>query len=87
MEDNYKLLMSFIDESDSFVHGFECGKIWEQMISGREINTMVHKSNMKQLEMICEYHNYHSTFTDADETWMKFTASPKNIISTQAPKN
>jgi hypothetical protein len=56
--EEYKIVMPFVDESDSFTNGFECGQIWEQMKFGMTINRMVHKTNKEQIEMMAAKNNY-----------------------------
>jgi len=34
-DDGWKLVMAFPDQSPNFAHGFACGRVWEQMKSGR----------------------------------------------------
>lgn len=86
MEDEYKLVMPFFDESHSFAHGIECGMIWQMMKYGEAIDRVVHKENRKQLEPICETLNYNSEFTDHDDTWIFMKAAPNKIEASQAPK-
>lgn len=78
-----ELLMPFIDESENFVNGFECGQIWQQMSLGLEIdNRPVHNNNLKQIEMIANNHGYEITFENAnDDFWHYLSAKPVNIDS------
>lgn len=47
----YGLIVSFEDQSASYVHGYEAGGIWERMRSGTvaEIETVVHAENRETL--------------------------------------
>lgn len=57
MSQEHRCIMPFIDESPEFVHGFECGKIWEVLRMGDELtNHPVHTENSAQLQMICDYY-------------------------------
>jgi hypothetical protein len=33
----YSLVLAFPDQSPNFVHGFDCGRIWQQMSDGKLI--------------------------------------------------
>jgi hypothetical protein len=49
------LLMPFVDESESFTNGFECGQVWQRISDGESFERcLIHKCNEKQIEMICE---------------------------------
>ena len=53
------LLMPFVKSNASFVHGFECGQIWEWAKNGKVFNNYVfHSENKIQVEMILELHGY-----------------------------
>lgn len=87
MEDEYKLLMPFLDESESFCHGYECGKIMEQMKTKQVIYTSIHEANIKQIEMIAELQNYYVEFKLIGDGWANFNATPKDNQAIQAPKS
>lgn len=49
------LLMPFIDNSESFTNGFECGQIWEKISQGETLdNYLCHTENEEQIILICE---------------------------------
>lgn len=74
------LLLPFLDESPSFVHGYECGRFSYRIAQGEVIDYIpVHAVNVEQLIIICEYHGYEYTFTPMDDTWVGFTARPVDI--------
>lgn len=53
MEQN-TLLMPFLDESESFTNGFECGQIWQRISEGETFEKqLIHTENKEQVEMIC----------------------------------
>lgn len=55
MEKNYGLIMPFVDESESFVHGFECGIIWEKIKSSERLyEHLFHVENSAQVQMMCD---------------------------------
>lgn len=54
---SYSLLVSFPDDSHSFVHGFEAGKLWEQMESGdvAEIEMTTHVANREVIRRMADH--------------------------------
>lgn len=55
-EQEFKPLMPFIDESESFVHGFECGQIWQKLQGGNSfVGYTIHTENSAQIQMICDH--------------------------------
>lgn len=75
------LLMPFVDQSENFTNGFECGQIWEQMIEEKEIsNRPVHSVNVKQIELMCEHFGYEFSVTDCEDgCWHFLTCKPIDI--------
>lgn len=79
MEKN--LLMPFIDESESFVLGFECGQIWDKLqfikeldMSGSRINNRpIHIENSAQIQAICDYFEVKCFITPLNEEWASLT--------------
>lgn len=68
------LLMPFLDESESFVHGFECGKIWQLIEDGEVIeNYLVHVANKDQIELMCKTFNLDNEFSIINEDWAYLT--------------
>lgn len=48
------LLMPFLDESETFVLGFECGQTWQRVQDGETFEgTLIHTKNVEQIKMIC----------------------------------
>lgn len=71
------LLMPFIDESESFTKGFECGQIWELLEAGEMIdNRPCHEENKEQIKMICELFNCNYTLEEAGYGWIYLTVKP-----------
>lgn len=53
------LIVSFTDESDSFVHGFEAGMIWQRLQSGEpEIFATIHTENAEVLRRMAAATGY-----------------------------
>ncbi len=73
MED-FNLVMSFNDQSNSFTHGFECGQIWEQMKSNKKFDKyLFHINNKEQIEMMCKKFLYTYSIEIIDDTWCYLT--------------
>lgn len=69
------LLFSFPDDSDSFVHGFEAGMMWQRMQAGETpivTDMPVHIANRTALERMARAGGYLMSVVDLmpDETWM-----------------
>ena len=65
---NNTLLMPFIDESESFTNGFECGQIWEKISQGETLEKyLCHSENEEQIKMICESFGVEYHFEEARE--------------------
>jgi hypothetical protein len=56
MNKEYNCLMPFIDDSLSFVHGFECGQVWLKLEQGNSfVGYTVHTENSAQIQMMCDH--------------------------------
>lgn len=77
------LLMQFLDESENFVNGFECGKLWEQISNNLEIqNLPIHSTNIEQIKLMCDSNGYICTFEDChDGCWHFLTCKPIDITN------
>lgn len=76
-----KMLMPFKDLSESFVHGFECGQIWEKMVGNQSFDAyLFHVKNRKQVEMICQRFQYEFKIEQLNEEWCTLSGKPNNII-------
>ncbi len=59
MSNTYNMLMPFIEQSEVFVLGFECGQIWENCEAGKQFNEkLIHTKNTKQISMIMNRYGY-----------------------------
>lgn len=67
------LIMKFIDDSKSYVNGFEAGRIWSEMELGNFFKHYpMHSANTEQVKLMCEYFAYSFNFEELDETWVLF---------------
>lgn len=76
------LLMPFIDKSESFTLGFECGQIWTKISEGETLNRyLCHTKNRCQIAAILETFGLDWFFDDADDEWTYLTTSSviKNV--------
>lgn len=48
----HRLLVSFPDQSKSFVHGFEAGQIWQRLRDGEPLieNQLIHRANVEVID-------------------------------------
>ena len=83
MTDNteeYSLVMPFFDQSSSFVHGFEIGKIWTMCENKTwPVRMTVHHANEKQLELLAKHFScelYVEIIPDCDD-WLLITLEHK----------
>lgn len=70
--------MPFIDESEEFVHGFECGQVWEKLKSGGSlVGYLIHTENSAQIQMICDYYKVRCKIEvhKDDSTWSCLTTA------------
>ncbi len=59
MNDNngteFGMLVSFIDQSHSFTHGFEMGILWRRMeTENSDIEMMIHEENCEQVSLMAK---------------------------------
>lgn len=74
------LLMPFLDESESFVHGFECGKLWNLMEEGECVERqLIHSTNIKQIEMMADTFGIIADIEIIDGTWAYLTIKSTTI--------
>lgn len=73
---DYGLLVSFEDQSDSYVHGFEAGLISARMKSGieAEIKATVHTANRETITRMAIAYGWSALFeTTQFEEWSEVT--------------
>ena len=57
-----ELLMPFLNDSEDFAYGFQCGQIWERLNHNDTIEGQyIHAAVKDQIEMICR--RFHATYT------------------------
>lgn len=71
--EGYSLVVSFPDQSASFVHGFECGMIWQAMKDRTAISMTVHNANAECLQRMARHHGYSCVLERYDDTWSTAT--------------
>lgn len=67
----YGLLVSFPDDSHSFVHGFEAGQTWQKMEAGdvAEIEVTTHVKNREVMRRMAGALGWEIEVTTATEEW------------------
>jgi len=81
-EQGYSLVMPFLDGSKSFVHGFECGQVWEEMERGEPIERNINAANIEQIRLMAKVHDYKVDFEeyapslDPEGTWRRMIGAP-----------
>lgn len=88
MENNefvaYGLVISFPDQSESFVHGFEAGEIYKELelgVTSVKPPVPIHTANKEIICRMCDVHGYDVEFTDSDYeewTYISITKRPEH---------
>lgn len=74
--------MPFMDKSDSFTNGFECGMLWLEMTEGNAFDQrLIHESNREQIRLMLDHFGYEYSFKDYDEEWAYLYGRPIDITS------
>lgn len=75
----YSLVMKFPDQSESFVLGFEAGRIWGAMKARAVlINDLVHTEHAEFFAQMAERQSYVlSLMETSDPDWMQLSAEPR----------
>ena len=74
--------MAFIEQSELFVHGFECGQIWEQARNGNQFDEYpFHTINEDQVKLILELHGYKYTIESLDDPWCILSGTNKSELN------
>lgn len=76
----YELVISFPDQSASFVHGFEAGRIWQQMKNLTPVikETVAHE-NAELYSQMAARNDYTLSLTDLGNDWMELRAETNNL--------
>ena len=80
----YGLLISFPDQSQSFVHGFEAGMVFNELANEPESFDVTGRAeNVELYERIADYYGYDVVKTDAGNDWYRlgFYKSPVQVTS------
>lgn len=81
MSQEFHCIMEFIDESPSFVHGYECGTISEKLKIGNTLEKyLIHTENSAQIQMICDLYKIKCFITVIDDTWSELTTHEKGKL-------
>lgn len=88
----FRCLVPFPDNSQSFVHGFEAGMIWQQMVDGiQEIEPLVglHGENIEVFRRMASAQGYDFDSEDCGGGWhtAKFTKRRHRFTVISSPTN
>jgi hypothetical protein len=68
-QEEYGLLVSFPDQSEQFVHGFEAGQVWERLenekqilIRGERLSMTVHQANQEVITRMARHYGFSAEF-------------------------
>lgn len=80
-KEEYGLLVSFPDQSETFVLGFEAGQLFEALKFGQNDDLTMHSANEEMFRRIARHYGYTVEFEAAIEGWsvakFKRSAHPK----------
>jgi hypothetical protein len=77
---NNILIMPFLDNSESFCYGFECGILWCRMNNNDVFEqALIHSSNVAQVRLMAEHHGYDYSISEAGEGWAYLSGKPVDI--------
>ncbi len=70
-DEDFNLVLPFIDQSPEFCHGFECGQQYARMQHGRDnaFSQTVHTENLGQLRSAAASVGWVARFEPLDDTW------------------
>lgn len=70
--DGYKLMIEFPDQSPSFVHGFETGRLWERLGTGAStIVDWFSPENFELIKMMCGHFGYTWEVREEKDGWLE----------------
>lgn len=79
-EPKYELVIQFEDHSASFVHGFEAGRVWQQMKDRIPvIKETVSHTNTDLFGQMATRCDYKLSLTDLGNNWMELRAEDNNM--------
>lgn len=83
----FGLIVSFPDQSASFVHGFEAGGLWERMASGMmaEIEATTHIENREIIARMADSRGWDVEVTASDVTGWDYTKLTKRRAPRERP--
>lgn len=66
----WKPIIPFVDESESFTLGFECGQIYNELEQSKLItDRLIHLKNKEQIRLICAHFGKFSTIEPYCKEW------------------
>jgi len=87
MEDtDFRPLVPFEDQSDSYVHGFEAGMIWQRMQQAEEVietDIPLHRANLRTFEKMASAAGYdfeRSLLKGEMKEWVEITFTRRPVV-------
>lgn len=78
-DDEYRMIMPFLDQGKSFARGFECGQIWELLKSKSKIEKHTfHNGSKAQVKMMCDRFICVYEIEKLDDEWYTITVKAYN---------
>jgi hypothetical protein len=78
MSNDYSLVVSFPDQSETFVLGVEAGIIWNRLENGESFGATVHVANQEVLRRMANAMNLDAQFREVDIVgWCDVTFLPR----------
>lgn len=74
------LLMPFLDASETFTLGLECGQVWVKIEEGETLSRyLIHTKNIEQIRLICRSFGIESGIEQVNDDWSYLTT--KSILN------
>lgn len=89
MDSSYGLIVSFPDQSETFVLGFEAGQCWQRLEMGNAEDVTMHSENQEVFRRIARNYSYDVHFEPAGEGWSvaKFSRGRPKLRAVSADAN
>lgn len=69
MAEEHTLLVSFPDQSETFVLGFEAGQCWERLHHGAADEVTMHTANEEVFRRMARHFGYEASFEPSADGW------------------
>ncbi len=77
----HELVLKFIDQSEPFAMGFECGILYHTMQQGLPIDGMFHAQNIEQFQNMANVLNYRiEKLNNVGDGWVALKMEPNQFV-------